>query len=118
MKFISGFISWMGCLGSEGRFYIPSNDFLCMISRAMFNEFFLDAIREECQFYDKSIYHLDGPMALKHLDALLSIPELNAIQWLPGTGNEGFTRWIEVYQRIQEAKKGFVHRQGRVSFSI
>lgn len=101
-------VSWMGCLGSEGRFYIPSNDFSCMISPDMFIEFFLESIREECQFYDRSIYHLDGPTALKHLDALLSIPELGAIQWMPGTGNEGFSRWAGVYQRIQKAHKGFV----------
>jgi hypothetical protein len=36
---------------------------------------------------------------------LLAIPELNAIQWVPGAGNEGFTKWIPVYKRIREAGK-------------
>ena len=101
-------ISWMGSLGSEGRFYIPSNDFSGMISTPMYEEFFLQGIREECQFYNKSIYHLDGPIALHHLDALLSIPELGAVQWVAGTGREGFSPWVNVYKRIQKAKKGFV----------
>lgn len=101
-------VSWMGSLGSQGRFYIPSNDFSAMISTPMFEEFFLPGIREECQFYQRCIYHLDGPSALHHLDALLSIPELGAVQWVPGAGRENFVPWIPVYQRIQKAKKGFV----------
>jgi hypothetical protein len=101
-------VSWMGSLGSEGRFYIPSNDFSGMVSTAMYEEFFLQGIREECQFYNKSIYHLDGPIALHHLDDLLSIPELGAVQWVAGAGREGFMPWVKVYQRIQKAKKGFV----------
>ncbi len=50
--------SWCPLL-YEGRFYIPSNDFSCMISSKMFNEVFLPGIIEECKFYDRSIYHLD-----------------------------------------------------------
>lgn len=89
----------------DGRYYIPSNDFSCMISTEMFEEFFLDGIIEECSFYEKSIYHLDGPDALRHLDTLLDIKELDAIQWVPGAGNEGFHKWIDIYKRIQKAKK-------------
>ena len=98
--------SWMGSLCGEGRFYIPSNDFSCMISTAMFEEFFLPGIMEECRFYDQSIYHLDGPGALRHLDTLLAIPELGAVQWVCGAGHEGFSQWSDVYRRIQKAGKG------------
>jgi len=100
--------SWMGSLCGDGRFYIPSNDFSCMISNDMFREFFLPGIRQECRFYDQSVYHLDGPGALRHLDDLLAIPELNAIQWVFGAGNEGYARWVDVYRRIQKAGKGNV----------
>jgi hypothetical protein len=91
---------------SDGKYYVPSNDFSIMISRAMFNEIFLPGIINECRFYDRSIYHLDGPGALRHLDALLSIPELDALQYVPGAGNEDFSRWIEVYRKAQAAGKG------------
>lgn len=93
-------------LVDEGRFYVPSNDFSCMISNRMFREFFLPGIINECRFYSRSIYHLDGPNALRHLDTLLEIPELHAVQWVFGAGNEGFHRWVGVYQRIQAAGKG------------
>ena len=89
----------------RGKFYIPSNDFSCMISNEMFIEFFLPGIIEECRFYDRSIYHLDGPGALRHLDTLLEIKELDAIQWVCGAGNEGYTRWVKVYQKSQNKGK-------------
>lgn len=97
--------SWLH-LVHEGTFYIPSNDFSCMISKEMFDRHFLPGIQQECKFYERSIYHLDGPGALRHLDSLLDIPELDAVQWVCGAGNEGFARWRAVYQRIQAAGKG------------
>lgn len=98
-------ISTWTTLVHDGRYYVPSNDFSIMISTDMFNEFFLHGIRRECQFLARSIYHLDGPGALRHLDAILSIPELDALQWVPGAGNEGYARWIGVYRRVQAAGK-------------
>lgn len=97
--------SWMGSLFGEGKFYIPSNDFSCMVSKRMFDEVFLEGIAAECRFLDQSIYHLDGPGALRHLDSLLEIRELDAVQWVCGAGNEGYHRWVEVYQKIQRAGK-------------
>ncbi|MCR4622436.1 MAG: hypothetical protein K5663_10195 [Clostridiales bacterium] len=97
--------SWTPLI-NDGTYYIPSNDFSCMVSREMFNEFFLPGIRRECAFYERSIYHLDGQGALRHLDALLEIPELDAVQWVCGAGNEGYHRWVDVYRRIQAAHKG------------
>ena len=97
--------SWLPII-HDGTFYIPSNDFSCMISNEMFEEFFLPGIAQECKFYDRSMYHLDGPGALRHLDSLLAIPELDAVQWVPGAGREGFKKWIHVNQRIQQADKG------------
>ena len=90
----------------DGKYYVPSNDFSIMISAEMFDEVFLPGIIRECQFLDRSIYHLDGPGALRHLDSLLSIPELGAVQWVPGAGNEGFHKWVDVYKKVQAAGKG------------
>jgi hypothetical protein len=97
--------SWMGSLFGEGKFYIPSNDFSCMVSKSMFDDVFLEGIAAECRFFDQSIYHLDGPGALRHLDSILEIRELDAVQWVCGAGNEGFRRWVDVYRRIQRAGK-------------
>lgn len=91
---------------TNGRFYVPSNDFSCMISSAQFERFFLARLAEEIEFLDRSIYHLDGPNALHHLPAILSIPKLNAVQWVYGAGHGPARRWIPVYKQIQAAGKG------------
>lgn len=90
---------------SDGTYYIPSNDFSCMVSNKMFEEIFLPGIREECAFLENSIYHLDGPGAIKHLDSLLEIKELDAIQWVPTTGDGAFGKWAYLYKKIQKAGK-------------
>lgn len=96
--------SWLP-LCTRGRYYIPSNDFSIMVSNSMFREFFLDELVEETEWLDRSIYHLDGPGALRHLDTLLEMDHLDGIQFVYGAGNEPASRWMEVYQRIQKAGK-------------
>jgi len=92
----------------RGRFHVPSNDFSCMISDAAFEDLFIPGIIEECRHMDRNMYHLDGPQALRYLDRLLDIPEIHAIQWVPGAGHDYWADWIEVYQRIQARGKAFV----------
>ena len=97
--------SWIG-LVVDGKYNVVQNDFSCMISAKMFEEFFLEGLIDECNHLDRTIYHLDGPDCIKHLDMLLEIKNLHSVQWVCGAGKEGFKRWIPVYQRIQKAKKG------------
>ena len=97
--------TWAGIVSTK-KWYVPSNDFSCMVSREMFDDVFLPGIVEECRFLEASIYHLDGPGALQHLDSLLEIPELNAIQWVYGSGHGGPSDWMDVYKKCQAAGKG------------
>jgi hypothetical protein len=90
----------------DGKYYLPSNDFSGMIGPRAFEEFFLPGIVRECHFLDRSLYHLDGPGALRHLDALLNIAELDAVQFVPTVGDAAFAKWARVYRRIQAAGKG------------
>jgi hypothetical protein len=97
--------TWAGIVSSR-KWLVPSNDFSCMISPRMFQEIFLPSIAEECRHYEASLYHLDGPGALKHLEALLDIKELSAIQWVYGAGRGRSSDWLPVYRRCQAAGKG------------
>ena len=45
--------------------------------------------------------------ALRYLDRLLEIPEIHAIQWVPGAGHDYWADHIDVYQRIQNKGKAF-----------
>lgn len=89
----------------EGPAYVPSCDFWCMVSPQVAEEWILPDVLLEMQGLERSIFHLDGPQALRHLDLLLAIPTLNAIQWVYGAGRGPAARWIDTYRRIQQAGK-------------
>ena len=99
--------TWLHAV-SPGRMHVPSNDFSCMISTADFERLFLPGILRECRHMTHCIYHLDGPQALRHLDLLLEVPEIQAIQWVAGANRDHWARWIDVYRRIQKAGRSFV----------
>ncbi len=90
-----------------GRVCKLQSDMSCMISPEMFAEFAVPYLRRQCQRVDQSFFHLDGPGAIKHLDALLAIPELGGIQWTPGAGAPPVhsERWWPMYRKIQAAGK-------------
>ena len=83
-------------------------DISCMLSPEMFNRFVLPFLKRQADWLDYSLYHLDGTTALQHLDALLSIDSLNAIQWTPQSGKPqpGEAVWYDLYKRIKAGGKG------------
>lgn len=89
----------------RGRTYVTNCDFICMISTDMFRRAILPAIAAEMRFLDRNLFHLDGPGALRHLDALLELRELDGLQWIYGAGHGPAAKWIDVYRRAQQAGK-------------
>lgn len=100
-------ISWLPFL-HQGPAYIPSCDFWCLTDSSRARELVLPAIKAEMLELERSIFHLDGPDALRHLDLLLELPSLHALQWVYGAGRGPAARWIDVYRKIQAAGKGFL----------
>lgn len=82
-------------------------DFSVMISAEMFHEFVVPHLETQCRHLDYPMYHLDGTNALQHLDALLGINELKAIEWTPQAGKPqgGSPEWYDLYRRIKDAGK-------------
>jgi hypothetical protein len=98
---------WMG-LAYPQRHDIIQCDFVALISPRHFVEFCLPSIERQCRMLDASVYHLDGPTAVPHLDHLLEVKELNAIQWVPGEGKPPALAWLPMLKRVQAAGKGLV----------
>ena len=91
---------------SQRRFLcIGQNDFSCMIGPGVFDAFFLHDTQACIRHADRTIYHLDGPDALRHLPRLLDIGALNCIQWIQGAGQPLPSQWLPLLQRIQGAGK-------------
>ena len=95
---------WSGLM-SSGTSYIVQCDISYMISNRMFRSFVLDTLRRDAETLDKTIYHLDGVGELNHLDSVLSIEKLNAVQWQFGDGKPGAPYWLDIYRRILDAGK-------------
>ncbi|HOL22518.1 MAG TPA: hypothetical protein PLQ41_06675 [bacterium] len=104
-----GSTTWIS-IWAPGKMFPVQNDLSCLVSPAFYREFFLEELLWEIEYLDYSIYHLDGVEALQHLDILLDIPKLNAIQWVSGAkfSKESIERWIPLYKRIQAKKKAIV----------
>ena len=91
---------------SRQRFLcIGQNDFSCMISAEMFAEFCEQDNRECCDHVDATLYHLDGPGAIRHVPHLLQLPHLNCIQWIQGAGQPLPSQWLDLLRQIQAGGK-------------
>jgi hypothetical protein len=89
-----------------GRLDVPQCDFSCMIGEAMFRRFEVPSLINECAGLDVAEYHLDGPDAIRHLEAICEIDKIKVIQWQPGAGNAAQRDWNELYARIDGLGKG------------
>jgi succinate dehydrogenase flavin-adding protein (antitoxin of CptAB toxin-antitoxin module) len=101
-----GTTNWMG-IWHPGRWYVSSCDFICLISEESFEDLIVEELEAELDFLDASIFHLDGPGALRHLDRLLEIKKLKGVQWVYGAGQPTASHWLPVLKKIQAAGKCF-----------
>lgn len=99
------FSSW-----APGKMSKLQSDISTMISVDDYRRFVQPFIREQCQKIDYTLYHLDGVGAMHHLNALLEIKELNAIQWTPGVGEPqgGSPKWYDLYNKILAGGKSIM----------
>jgi 5-methyltetrahydrofolate--homocysteine methyltransferase len=99
-----GSVFWAWAPGRLAKFQC---DFSAMISPAMFREFMLPVLAEMTERVSYCMYHWDGPGAICHHDALLSLPALDMLQWTPGDGHEpcGDKRWWPLYHKTFDAGK-------------
>jgi hypothetical protein len=109
-----GSSAWMGIWCPE-RWFPLQCDFSAMISRKMFDEFVRPALAAEAAWFNRVIYHLDGPGEICHLESILEIKGIDGIQCVPGTMFQRRTGecyqsfcnelWIPVMKRIQDKGK-------------
>lgn len=91
----------------EGKTVKLQCDFSAMISPNQFREFIQQPLRDQARQADNVLYHLDGPDAIRHLDALMEIEEIQALQWTSGDYNPdgSFEEWYPIYDKAVAAGK-------------
>lgn len=100
-----GYTSWLPFY-CENRMSVLQCDFACFIGPEQFRRWAIPALEEEAAFLSHSVYHYDGPGALVHLEDILAIKRIDAIQWVPGEGNPPPIEWMDLLLRIQKVGKG------------
>ncbi|MCC7146245.1 MAG: hypothetical protein IT443_07340 [Phycisphaeraceae bacterium] len=98
----AGLIHWLEIWSSK-PYMIPACDFNFLIDAASFNRLCLPDIARQVATIKRGVFHLDGPGATRHIDALLEVPYLEAIQFVPGSGTPSLLPWIPMLQKIQAA---------------
>lgn len=94
-------VSWMG-IPSYGRMHIPSCDFSTLISPEAFKEFGLPILQREVRTMTHNIFHIDGKGVARHLDAILGVPEVHAVQWVQGVGDDyPILQWLPFIKGLQ-----------------
>jgi 5-methyltetrahydrofolate--homocysteine methyltransferase len=108
-KYSDGCNSWIP-LWCHKRYYPIQCDFAAMLSPKYFERFAMPYIKEQAEQLDYSVYHMDGPRQIPHLDSLLAEPAITAIQWVPGAGDESAIseKWKPLYKKIQGAGKNLI----------
>jgi hypothetical protein len=94
-------------LWAPGKMAKVQCDTSAMFSPRMFERFVVPALTEQCAWLDFSMFHLDGHQCIPHLDLLLDIEPLNAIEWTPDpqVPSGGDPAWYAMYRKILAAGK-------------
>lgn len=101
-------VNWIEIPSFE-TFHVPSCDFATMISPQQFEGFALESIKAEVKHSAHNVFHLDGKGVAKNIDTLLEIPQINAIQWVQGVGeDEPVMQWLDLIKKIQASGKSLV----------
>jgi hypothetical protein len=94
-------VSWMGIPSFE-RMHIPSCDFSTLISPKFFRQFGLPILQREVQTMTHNIFHVDGKGIARHLEAILSVPQVHALQWVQGVGDDlPIMQWLPFLKEMQ-----------------
>jgi 5-methyltetrahydrofolate--homocysteine methyltransferase len=99
-----GYSDW-SCIYSDLPTYILQCDFCYMIGPDMFREFVKPEMEATCARLPRSFYHLDGIGQLPHLDDILSIDNLDGVQWICGAGHGPEEAWPDVRRKIGDSGK-------------
>lgn len=82
-------------------------DFSAMMSPEDFRKYIQPSLKVQSEKADHVLYHLDGPAAIKHMDALMEIDGIDALQWTSGdAGPDGtLPDWDVIYDKAIAAGK-------------
>ena len=103
----AGVVHWL-VVWSNKPYALPTCDFNYTLGPNEFRSVCLPDIARVSETMDRTLFHLDGVGAVPHIDALLEIPTLQAIQYAPGAATPSALPWIDMFRKIQESNKALL----------
>ncbi len=90
-----------------GRTIKVQCDCAAMIGPDDFREYIQPSLIEQTRHVDHALFHLDGKECIRHMDALMEIDGIDALQWTPGdAGPDGtLPDWDVIYDKAIAAGK-------------
>lgn len=90
---------------SNRPYMVSECDFSALISPQAYQRLFLPDIARKARTVGRAIYHLDGPDATRHVDAIMDVPEIQAIQYVTGAGTPSALAKLDLLKKIQARGK-------------
>ena len=101
--------TWMNIPVPNGRMHIPSADFSFMISPEDYEKYGLPILKEEVKTMSHNIFHVDGLGVAKHIDTILSVPEVRCIQWVQGMADDyPIMQHLDFIRYVQSKNRGII----------
>lgn len=111
VKYQKGTTNWLSVY-SEIPAYFISVDFIVMISDEGFMRFVDEPLRDLAKYHERVILHLDGENAVRHLDRILDVEDIEAVQVQATPLAHSAKLWLPYIHKIQEKGKG-VHIEAK-----
>lgn len=100
--------TWMN-IPIEGRLHIPSSDFSFMISPDDYIKYGLPLLKEDIKTMTHNVFHVDGKGVAKHIDTILSVPQIQCIQWVQGVGDDyPIMQHLDFIKYVQSKNRGII----------
>lgn len=101
--------TWMNIPVPNGRMHIPSADFSFMISPEDYEQYGLPILKEEVKIMTHNVFHVDGLGVAKHIDTILSVPEVRCIQWVQGMADDyPIMQHLDFIKYVQSKNRGII----------
>lgn len=107
LEYDAPMIQWQN-LWSNRPHTLPSSDFNAMLGPRHFKQLFMPDIEKRAKTVKRASFHLDGPDAARHIDALIECEALDVIQFTPGDGAVPAKTYGEMFRKVQAAGKSLL----------
>jgi len=95
--------SWAPGLHSQMQ-----GDISVMISPDLYKKLIVPELLAQADFLEYPLYHLDGAEQIRHLDHLLGVEKIKAIQWTSVAGQPPPSHFLGALKRIQASGKSLL----------